>query len=228
MKTRSIIFCGVIALSLLFISSSLYAFGLGLYGTAAKGTTDWTFTNTNTSTNTEWERSSDVSKRGLGFTLDTTLAFDQLFNYRLQMGYTKIKIDMESGSDVKGNEYHLYNSFGFGVFRSEIVRVWLGPQIGFGWIKAERQDFPNGAVVNSNEFFSFYFSYGIIAGINFNIGDIITIAVDGGYRFNNQAGYYNWEYRIGGTTYYSDNDSTAKGKEAFVDVAFMCRIGDTF
>jgi hypothetical protein len=223
MKTRSIIFSSVIALSLLFMSSSLFAFGLGIYGTAAKGSTDWVYTNPDTNIESP-TIGSDVTKRGLGFTLDTALAFDSLFNYRLQIGFTKIKIDREQNYlDIKGNEYHLYNNFGFGVFRSEVIRLWLGPQIGFGFIKAEYDS----NTMETNKFWTIYYAYGIIVGININIGDVATIALDGGYRWNRHAGNSTIVYKSSPNTKY-DRDVTGKGKEAFIDVSFMFRMGDTF
>jgi hypothetical protein len=222
MKLKLVLFSAVISVCVLLFSSSLMAFGLGLYGTASKGSTDWVYTNPDTNVESP-KMESDVSKVGLGFTLDSALAFDQLFNYRLHVGYSKIKIGREEPLfDIKGNEYHLYNSFGFGVFRSEVVRLWLGPQLGFGFINA-KYDTNN---MDTNKFFTFYYSYGIIAGINFNIGDISTLAVDGGYRFNRHTGKSSIVYKGSSTEY--DRDVTGKGKEAFIDISFMFRMGDTF
>jgi hypothetical protein len=226
MKTKSFIFSGIIVLSLLFTSSSIYAFGLGLYGTASKGSTEWTGTNNDTSKT--WEKETDDTKKGLGFTLDTALAFDTLFNYRLQIGFNKIKMSGDNNWDFEGKEYHLYNNFGFGIFRSEIVRIWLGPQIGFGWFNTEYQNLPSNAVVEENKFWTIFYSYGIILGFNFNFGDVVTIAIDGGYRLRNNYGNWSFDYRVTTTHIYGDNDMTGKGKEAFVDVSFMFRIGDTF
>ncbi|MBN2403699.1 MAG: hypothetical protein JXN64_15080 [Spirochaetes bacterium] len=219
MKLKLFLFSAVITGCVLLFSSSAMAFGLGVYGTASKGSSEWTFEEDDGG---EGDYDSDTSRLGLGFTLDTALAIDRLFNYRLHVGYSRINIEMEDDFDVEGLEFHLYNSFGFGLFRSEVVRIWLGPQIGFGIINAE---FDYADDYDINEFVTFYFAYGIIGGINFNIGNAVTIAVDGGYRFNSHAGYYN----VGQSSASESNgDITGSGKEAFIDVAFMFRIGDTF
>jgi len=212
MKIKILLLTAFTAAGVLLFSSSLMALGLGVYGTAAKGPISWTYTNEDTDAETDVD--SDISKFGLGFTLDTTLAYDRLFNYRLHVGYSKLKIDNEENlENIEGWDFHLYNSFGFGVFRSQPVRIWLGPQIGFGVISAE-YDNDN---LSKNSFTTLFFSLGAIAGVNFNVSDLVTIAVDGGYRFNWHTGWVsrgNYDYELSG-----------KGKEAFMDVAFMFRVG---
>ncbi|MFH0977448.1 MAG: hypothetical protein V1874_16840 [Spirochaetota bacterium] len=219
MKIRHFIITAFAAASVLMFSSSLFAFGLGLYGTGAKGTADWTYEDQEYPYG-EYDVKSDVSKIGGGFILDSNLAYDRLFNYRLHIGYSKIKIDNDTGSDIKGWDYHCYNSFGFGVFRSEPVRIWLGPQIGFGFIDGE---YDNDLYNDTNEFGTVFFALGIIAGVNFNMGDVFTLAIDGGYRYSWHGGWATMANTSG--TIDQDYDVTGKMKEAFVDVSVIFRIG---
>lgn len=214
MKLKYIFFAGIFTASILLSASQLSAVGLGVYATASKGSSTWTYHKNEIP---DFDIDSDVSKLGLGFVLDTTLAYDSLFNYRLNIGYGKVNIDNEgSGSDIEGKNYHLFNTFGFGVLRSELIRLWLGPQIGFGFIRGEYDSIPAG---ENNHFTTFFFSIGLITGINFNIGEVITLGIDGGYRINRHVGTADV-----GTSY----GVTGTEKEVFVNLSFMFRINDMF
>jgi hypothetical protein len=216
MKIRLFLFSAIITGSFLVSSSQLNALGLGLYGTASKADYTWTY-HIDESPNADVD--SDVSKIGLGFVLDTCLAKDNLFNYRLNIGYAKLDISNEKGKsieDMTGNEYSLYNTFGFGIFRSEVVRFWLGPQIGFGWTKGEYET----SGTEEATFWTIFYSYAIVTGLNFNIEDLITIGVDGGYRISKHAGTADFLIDSYGIT--------ATGKEFFANFSVMFRINDVF
>ncbi len=221
MKIKFVIFLSIITLILLSASSSLYAFGIGVYGTASKANYVWTY---HESDIPDFDVDSKVTKMGAGFVLDTCLAMDKLFNYRLNIGFTKMNIDNEKHSvitsDIKANEYHLYNTFGFGIFRSEIMRVWLGPQIGFGYINGEYD-----AATPSdkdNNFFTFFFAGALVAGLNFNIEDIITLGLDGGYRISRHAGTADTLSSLNSV------GITGTGKEWFANLSIIFRINDIF
>jgi hypothetical protein len=221
MNLKLIFFTGTLLVSMSLLSSQVNATGLGIYGTTGKGNYVWTY---HKSDIPDFDVDSKVSRLGIGFVLDTCLAMDKLFNYRLNIGYSKVTIDNEEHavikSDIKANEYHLYNTFGFGVFRSEIVRLWLGPQIGFGYINGEYDT--TSPANEDNSFFTFFYAGALIAGLNFNIEDIITIGLDGGYRVSKHAGTADTP-----STLHSVG-ITGTGKEWFANLSIMFRIGDTF
>jgi hypothetical protein len=220
MEKKSIVFTMAIFVSTLILSSQLNAIGLGIYGTASKGEYAWTY---HIDEYPNIDVDSDVSKYGLGFVMDTCLAKDNLFNYRLNIGFSRLKIDNEnSAPDMKGNEYFFNNSFGFGVFRSEIVRIWLGPQVGFGWISGE-YELQSGSTDTENDFWTMFYALGVAAGINFNIEDIITLGVDGGYRYSKHAGIGHMD-SISSTSF----GLSSTGKEFFANFSIMFRINDVF
>ncbi|MBN2403698.1 MAG: hypothetical protein JXN64_15075 [Spirochaetes bacterium] len=215
MKIKCIIITGSV-LCLFMLSSSLNAVGLGIYGTASKADYVWTY---HIHESDDPDIDSDVSKFGMGFVLDTCLSMDKLFNYRLNAGYARINVsNKKNWPDMTGNEYHVYNTFGFGVFRSEIVRLWLGPQIGFGFMNGE-YDSSTDPADEETGFFTFFYTGALVAGINFNIENLITIGVDGGYRLSKHAGTGD-----SGSSY----GITCTGKEYFANLSVLFRINDVF
>jgi hypothetical protein len=69
-----------------------------------------------------------------GFALDTNVSRDSLFNYRLNLGYEYTSrpdqlVPSLLGLGSSQNGVSLNNMFGFGVYRSEHMRAWLGPSI---------------------------------------------------------------------------------------------------
>src|SRR5437870_4786207 len=71
----------------------------------------------------------DEDHFGGGFSFDTNVAADNLFNYRLDVGYQKVEGDYGPFGDVDGDGIVLDNAFGFGEFRSDRARVWIGPAV---------------------------------------------------------------------------------------------------
>ncbi len=70
---------------------------------------------------------------GGGFVFDTNILGPSVFNYRLKIGGDKFYHDGES--DFEGAGAHFFNTFGFKVFGSNRVRLWIGPGFGFRYIK---------------------------------------------------------------------------------------------
>lgn len=198
-------------------SSGLYAFGMGAYATATKGSYEWEY---NIDQQEDPLIDSVSRKTGFGFMLDTALAYNTLFNYRLQIGYSAIKIDNDSNAyDISGKEFHAYSSFGFGILRSDIARFWFGPQLGIGFINGE-YDLPYSLENQGNYFWTLYFSAGIVAGVNLNVGRFITFAIDFGYRA--AAGF--------GTAEMASTDIGVQvtGSEGFVNLCAVLRLNDNY
>ncbi|MDM7985817.1 MAG: hypothetical protein QUS13_00635 [Smithella sp.] len=114
-----IIYAAVIIVFLSF--NGLYALGVGGYVAANGGISGL--------------RTGDASSNvqyGLqgGFVLDTAVGLNQLFNYRLGVGYENA---MKSGNSFF-DQFSIHrvaasNTFGYAFFRSRHLRVWMGPQI---------------------------------------------------------------------------------------------------
>ncbi|MFH0976943.1 MAG: hypothetical protein V1874_14265 [Spirochaetota bacterium] len=222
MKSRVVIIAGVAAASIMLLSSPVKAIGLGVYLTGSVSHYNWTYQNYDYSyTDEEISHKSNGYKAGGGFILDTALAYDRLFNYRLNLGGAYIKLYNDSGvPDLKGTEFHCYNSFGFGVYRSEDIRVWAGPQIGFGMMEAE-YDMQTSGVYEYNSFWTVFFSIGAIAGINYNYDNRLSLCFDAGFRYSSHGG----EAEIRDKSW---DDVVGKQYEGFIDVCFLFRINDEF
>lgn len=153
-------------LTIIFLSvaQSAFALGLGLYGTGGVGWNRWLEDEANFAGTTY--------NAGGGLILDTCLAADRVFNYRLKVG-----AEFLGTPDIPYNwtRVHVVNTFGFGVVRTKNVRFWLGPEIIFGPFFG-----PNRWGVLAG--------MGLALGVNVNVGKTLTLAFtwsgrfEGGYR----------------------------------------------
>ena len=115
------LFAAVMVLSLNLISTQLMANGIGFYVTGTKRNVEWVYLTP--------ETDSDISGIGLGIVFDSNVAYDMLFNNRIQAGYSSgiAKYENSRYSDIKYSDFHFYHSFGFGIVREENIRFWIGP-----------------------------------------------------------------------------------------------------
>jgi len=134
----------MLVFSTVCIASNAFAFGLGLYGTGGGGT---------------------ATNFGGGFWLDTCLADDSIFNYRMSFG---VDTNDYSGISQKGARLHLFNDFGFGVVRNSYMRLWLGPQLLVAGV------FSGAKGVNVG--------LGLAVGLNINVGDYVSLCIEGAGR----------------------------------------------
>ncbi|MBN2041124.1 MAG: hypothetical protein JW864_13860 [Spirochaetes bacterium] len=214
---EKIFYSALFLTAILFYTANAYAFGIGAYFTASTGSYEWEY---NIDEQEDPIIDSGVRKPGFGFMLDTNLARDQIYNYRLQVGYSKITIDNDHNAyDLNGKEYHIYNTFGFGIIREKFGRLWFGPQIGAGYIDGE-YDMPSSLEYEGNYFWTLYFSTGFVAGFNYNLGDFFTLAVDGGIRV--LAGF--------GTADMASSTIGVQvtGTEGFINVCALLRLNDNY
>lgn len=172
----------------------------------------------------------DGSAYGGSLVFDTAVAQDSLFNYRANFAIQALESDTKGG-DIKykteGMRFALYNSFGFGVVRTESIRLWLGPQFGVHYIDADttrtEPDFsllrvgasyvsvPTESKKKSGDNGG-GISLGFVIGVNFNIGSSLTLGLDGGCR-----------------GFVTGNDVGANaGPEGFMNVSLVFRINDSY
>jgi hypothetical protein len=195
----------VMGLALLAPSGAL-AFGLGAYVEGAAGSVDWTFED-------EFGRDFDVDgdeKRGtFGFVLDTAVAKDTLFNYRLSVGFSRFDADFDDvGETLELSGLVVDNTFGFGVYRSESLRLWLGPQVRLAFYTGEFED--SGFEVDVIEF-----ALAPVVGLNLHLGRTMSLAFAAGYRFSGYAGSDE-----------DDDDITGRGREVFGNLSLLFRLSD--
>ena len=200
-------------ISSFFLISQASAIGLGGYVTGGYAGNNWT--HEDEEYNLEESDNSEMLKYGVGFILDTAVAKDSLFNYRLNVGYCRTEMASDKLPDVKGNDFHLYNTFGFGLLRTEGFRFWVGPQFGFGLMLGKHEPLSTNKQCNA-----LYGSLGAVAGINIHTGDLLSIGIDGGYRYNLNTGYSDVAY--------AGSNFTGSGHEAFACISFIFRINDNF
>jgi len=122
------------------------------------------------------------SSAGIGFAFDTNIGKDSLFNYRLGLEMSKEEIDSSDGHSCTdncdfGTRYNIVNTFGFGVLRTQTVRLWVGPRINIAGDAYTDDD--------NNNFKRAGFEVGIApaVGINVNLGRYFALAADVDYRF---------------------------------------------
>ena len=96
---------------------------------------------------------------GVGFTFDTAVASDRLFNYRASVGYQHVDAKYEGFENEDGNGISIDNAFGFGIVRNSRMRLWVGPAVRLSMDFFNPDDFDD------------YFDFGIGAGpeIGFNL-----------------------------------------------------------
>ena len=124
----------------------------------------------------------------VGFFLDTATRRDNLFNYRLNVGVDLMGIrpddELDFGRDpekVSGWGFDMKHTFGFGVFRSEMVRVWLGPAIKLYYASLSKED----SWLGDESLSVLGIGGGPEVGVNINLpGGLFTVALSGGYNYN--------------------------------------------
>jgi hypothetical protein len=123
----------------------------------------------------DW-KSNDFSA---GFTLDTAVAKNKLFNYRMNLNYERAIIDLDFNglklSDIKSNGLAMDHIFGFGIVRNRSMRLWLGPAVRIA-VSGVSQGLVNAIQGDVG--------VGAIAGLNIHLGDVATAGVTVGYQYN--------------------------------------------
>lgn len=209
MKKVCLIQCLVIALVSVFLFSEVRAMGLGAYYTFGSGSGEWTV---NTEDEDDVDIDTDDSGTGFGIVFDTALAKDTLFNYRLGLGLESKEYEFEDGPKLEMDNFVFDNDFGFGVFRTPMVRIWLGPELKISYGTGDVEDLDYSVIS---------MGVGGVLGLNFNIGERITLGVKSGYLLEYTAGY--------GEDDNGDSvDHTGQDDFFYVNFAIMYRFNDTF
>lgn len=204
------IFCLIVLC--VFLASSAMAVGIGFYTGYGKGSTDWEIDD-------DWntyDLNAESERVGFGFVLDTAVAKDRIFNYRLKLGYEDRIDKFDDGDKVKLKGFVWSNAFGFGVVRTPVFRLWLGPQLDVSYYKGHPEGYDNFDIRLVG------IGFGPVIGANINIGSVVTLSLDGGFQFKSCGGigednnnYYYEDYDIWDDT-------------GFVNFAVIFRFGDRY
>jgi hypothetical protein len=214
------------------------ALGIGGYFTYGSGKVEFKEDWSNSDEYFEQRSKGDATYVGGGFILDTAVAKDKVFNYRLQLGFERGKFEFDSVRDedldidisdnvenfeLDVNQYILDNTFGFGIVRTEFFRLWLGPQIRLGFMDGD------GSGTYTGEKYK-YDIYGGILGIapviggNFNLRNNLTFGVDLGYRYSIIVG--NLDKKGGGIS--ESGNWYGNEHNIFINFVIMYRFNDNF
>lgn len=143
----------------------------------------------------------DRTNVGAGLTLDTAVAMNSLFNYRLHIGYVNQNGEIYHYNVINEHTLTIQNSFGFGVVRRKHFRYWLGPHVQFYYVFKEN---------------SFNANLGLAMGFNINMEKLVTLSIDLGARAAPLETDYGYEKKY-----------TAR-IEPFVNLCVLFRIGDEY
>ena len=129
----------------------------------------------------------------LGLTLDTNVARDRIFNYRLELlvEFVDATIDYDEAAiagfaafnpnnfpsldqDVDGVGFGISQTFGFGIVRTRAVRLYLGPKIRVGVWTGESDD--NVGAFDDVRYVGVDAGIGAELGMNIHLGDHVSIS----------------------------------------------------
>jgi len=141
---------------------------------------------------------------GGGIVIDTACASDKIFNFRLYAGFDQsCPIEhKEILSRIKSD-----NIFGFSVFRNDLIRIWIGPNVGLHYLYTRISYLNNNDIFKNNSGSFIYTDYkyrlfnkafgmpvGISFGLNININDYFTLSFDLSGRLNFYFGQLTQQY----------------------------------
>lgn len=176
------------ALLLMLLPSTSWALGLGLnlgyaYRIGTLGAEDTALSTNNSYPDLDFS-SNDLN---VGLTLDTAVARDRLFNYRLNVDYVRGWIDPDTvpglspNAETTSDGVDLENIFGFGVVRRPDLRWWVGPSLRISIARALSVD--SGAA----QYFAsplVNVGAGIVTGVNLHRGRHVSAGMTLGYDIN--------------------------------------------
>lgn len=115
--------------------------------------------------------------RGIDLTLDTSLTRDRLFSYRVSVECDNIVNRREGffgNYSFTVNRLIWSNTFGFGLIRTDYMKIWAGPQISLSYEFKNRNNSISDPAVHNK--------FGSVLGANFNAAKDFVISVEMGFR----------------------------------------------
>ena len=220
----------ILCLAALFmVSGFTYAAGIGFYGNVGGGNMIFKKTD-NMINNRRGVSGSTVYTCGL--IADTNLGTEKAFNYRIKAGY-----DFQKSTDAGFKDLTritITHIFGAALFQNNILRIWLGPQIGCGYFHANYvyPDIWYGTYDSSFSFGFYHYNstvikalnihFGMSLGVNINIGEDLSLPFEGGFRYHFNANFTH--YKI---VKYVKDIFSLRGPEGYISFGVMCRFNES-
>jgi hypothetical protein len=154
---------------------------------------------------------------GLGFVMDTNVAKDSLFNYRLEVGYQHSWREFDDFSgEIESDGFTINNTFGFAPYRNENVRLWMGPALRLSVDVFDEDD-----IEPLDDWVTFGGGIGPAVGLNWHMGSTLSGSLSLSYQYMFMGEYIDFGF----------DDDTFDGHEHLVtfglSVLFRSR-GDRF
>lgn len=211
MKRTFIFLFAIVFFSLCVIVPKTMALGLGFYATSGMGSGEYEFDD---DSNPDYDLDTDIERNGFGFVIDSAVANDRVFNYRLNIGIYNWSEEFEDDSEYDIDGFMMSHDFGFGVLRNKYVRLWLGPEIRFAFGNGDDDDNDGYDV----EILSF--GAGPVLGLNVHLGPVVSLGFKTGYLF--EAVYGNAD------AFNESIDFSGRDTMYFATLSLIFRINDKF
>jgi len=214
MKTNHCISGGVIAATLTLFSSGVFALGLGI--TTGSGTEEWTDTSDSTYNNV-FNDDGDREVSNFGFVLDSNVARDRIFNYRLSL---MVEDNDTDGIGLNMSGISMTHDWGFALFKNRTVRLWMGPRLRIA-VYDEFEE--NGWTADGGSLIAF--GLGPVIGVNVHLPKVVTFSFTAAYLSGFYAGDYDLTYPYGSAV---NEDVDADSTGIYLNVSLIFRIRDDY
>lgn len=159
----------IFVLLILALAAPVYAGGIGMFVSGGSAEADWD--------GDYLSFDADGQHRDIGFAVDSNLATDKLFNYRLELGRAEWEIEdyNNQGFEADVDGLVMTHNFGFGGKLAEPFRLWFGPEVRLTLLDGE----VDGIVARDIDLFGYGFGGAI--GANFNFPGRLTVSAKSGF-----------------------------------------------
>lgn len=167
---------------------------------------------------------------GCGFVADTNLGGKSIFNYRFRIGYDFQKADNKEIETL--HRLTMTHVFGAGIYTNDYLRLWIGPQVGFGYLWGSNvyhvnrytgiSSFPYDYYKDTMNFSMFNIHVGMCLGLNINVSPSVSIPVETGLRFQIYT-----DFKKHDEDGFEKKLFSSMGPEGYVAVGVMYRFNET-
>lgn len=188
--------------SVVLLAPSVHAFGIGpvfkyanhsasLEGIDIGGLDDFNATFTTDLDDDDFEIDYDANVIGIGVQLDTNVARNRLFNYRVEIlvefvdgtsEYSLAGLSGSSDDDFAAGGFGINQTFGLGLIRRPGFRLYAGPTLRLGLFGGEGEDIRlGGTELDATDYVGFDLGLGLELGLNLHTGKRTSVSLSVAY-----------------------------------------------